>query len=187
MTNDYLDAINFIKNGYCEAGLLNLKKESNLNNSEALYILGELYQNGLCVERNFDIAISYYEKAALFGSIDALVNLGCIYKNLNNLEKAFYYFSLSANLNSFIGQFNLGTMYEFGIYVSKDYSLAFKYYSLSAEQGYIFAYLNLGYLYAEGLGVKQDYLKSFELWTLAEKEGNIQAKNNLEKLKPLLL
>lgn len=78
-------------------------------------------------------------------------------------------------------------MYEFGIYVSKDYSLAFKYYSLSAEQGYIFAYLNLGYLYAEGLGVKQDYLKSFELWTLAEKEGNIQAKNNLEKLKPLLL
>lgn len=182
MNEEYLKAIEFIKNGFCEAGLYNLIKQSNLNHPESLYLLGELYHNGLCVERDLDKAIFYYEKASLFKYRNSFVNLGILYQLKGNLEKAFFYFNKGSELDCPVSQFNVGLFYDLGIFVSKDYSLAFKFYSLSAEKNYSDSLLNLGNLYAEGLGVKQDIFKAIELWQIASKQGSILAKNNLSKI-----
>ena len=50
-------------------------------------------------------------------------------------------------------QSDLGSLYEDGLVLPRDYKEAFFWYRASAEQGYAGAQTNLGILYARGLGV----------------------------------
>lgn len=60
-----------------------------------------------------------------------------------NEEKAFIYATKSAELENAEGLFNLGYLYEKGIYVDKDYNQSIKYYKLASGLGYSDATLNL--------------------------------------------
>ncbi len=69
-------------------------------------------------------------------------------------------------------QTNVGDIYERGLGVAPDHTLAAQWYQKAADQGYSRALFNLGTLFEQGLGVPQDQLKALNLyrqaWGLSE-------------------
>ena len=76
-----------------------------------------------------EIAIDYFKQAAKYDYVYAYNNLGKIEETKNNLEKAFYYYEKSANLNESWACNKLGELYRLGIGTNKDLKKSFYYYS----------------------------------------------------------
>lgn len=71
-TQDYLKAIHYLKLS---------------QNSEALFILGKIYEKGLGVSGNYQKAKDFYELAARKGNSEALLKLGCFYEKGLGVDK----------------------------------------------------------------------------------------------------
>ena len=67
----------------------------------ALSLIGDLYFNGISVEKNIDIALKKWEQASSLGSSEASYKLGEYYSTINNVEKAEYYYRYALNQGFF--------------------------------------------------------------------------------------
>ena len=76
-------------------------------------------------------------------------------------------------------QNKLGTMYEYGEGVTKDYRQAALWYRRAAEQGFTLAQANLGAMYEYGDGVAQDYGQAVLWYGKAAEQGDAHGQNNL--------
>ena len=79
-------------------------------------------------------------------------------------------------------QSDLGSLYEDGLVLPRDYKEAFFWYRAAAEQGYAGAQTNLGILYARGLGVATNRNTAIEWFEKAAAQGDAAAIRNLEAL-----
>lgn len=70
-------------------------------------------------------------------------------------------------------QYNLGVMYNQGLGVRQDYTLARQWYEKAASQGHAKAQVNLGMMYEGGLGVRQD-LGAAKEWYGKACDGGLQ-------------
>ena len=149
----------------------------------AQFILGDIYLNGIRVERNLKKAKEYFEKAALQGHTISEFILGNIYYNgyetEQNFEKAVFWYEKAALKGDPKAQFNLGLMYDEGEGVIQNYEKAFKWFEEAAKQGLPEAQYNLGCMYEDGEGVQQNYEKAFEWFTKAANQGYSIAFNSL--------
>ena len=68
-------------------------------------------------------------------------------------------------------QHSLGSCYEAGEGVLKDYAEAAKWYRKAAEQGEQLAQINLGTCYANGRGVLPDYIAAYKWFNLAASQA----------------
>jgi TPR repeat protein len=73
---------------------------------------------------------------------------------------------------------SLGTMYENGRGVPRDYAAAVSWYRKAADRGYADAQDSLGLMYANGRGVPQDYIMAHMWYNLAAASGNKDAASN---------
>jgi uncharacterized protein len=124
--------------------------EENESKSATEYIKrGDDYYNGRGVEKNEDIALSWYKKAAELGDGKASLILGDMfnyyYRDGENHEMAFYWYQKSAELGYAEGQDAVGYMYKNGFGVEENHKKAFYWYKKSADQlvegGYTGPYL----------------------------------------------
>ena len=79
-------------------------------------------------------------------------------------------------------QADLGSLYEDGIVVMRDYEQAVRWYRAAATQGYAGAQTNLGRMYALGLGVERDKDEAIRWLQMAAAQGDIIASENLKTL-----
>ncbi len=79
-------------------------------------------------------------------------------------------------------QSDLGSLYEDGLVLPRDYAEAIFWYRSAAEQGYPGAQTNLGIMYARGLGVTQSRQTAIEWFKRAAEQGDIAATRNLTSL-----
>jgi len=79
-------------------------------------------------------------------------------------------------------QSDLGSLYEDGLVLKKDYDDAVKWDRLAAEQGYPGAQTNLGLMYARGRGVTASRSTAVEWFQRAAKQGDSVAQRNLKAL-----
>jgi TPR repeat protein len=79
-------------------------------------------------------------------------------------------------------QADLGSLYEDGLVLPRNYSEAVAWYRLAAEQGYPGAQTNLGTMYALGRGVGRSRESAILWFQRAAKQGDLVAKNNLAAL-----
>lgn len=120
--------------------------------------------------------IPLLEKKSDEGDALAQAQLGVIYAEgklvAQDIEKAFNYFSRSAEQDCPIGLNGLGLCYCFGWSVPKDLSKAFSLIRKSAEKGYANAQLGLGTYFANGLGpIKKNMKKAFFWYGHAAEQG----------------
>ena len=73
----------------------------------------------------------------------------------------------------------IGSLYELGKGVPRDYSEAVKWYRLAADQGYAPAQSSLGSMYALGKGVSQNYQEAVKWYRMAADQGHAVAQFNL--------
>ena len=82
--------------------------------------LGSMYYE----QRDFDLALKYYEMAAEYNNLYAISNLGYIWyygrTGEKDFEKAFYYFNCARNMGDLIAAYKVADMYKNGYFVEKD-------------------------------------------------------------------
>lgn len=76
-------------------------------------------------------------------------------------------------------QFEIGRLYYFGKYVSKDWKEATKWWHKAAEQGNVFGQTFLGFMYYNGEGEPKDLKEASKWWRLAAEQGNITAQTSI--------
>lgn len=132
--------------------------------SQAAYAkLGDCYYYGRGVDKDFKMAVSYYQLGAegTFGDFDALRGLARCYYNGNGVEQNYMaaihlWERLDDVIDDAESDYNLGKCYELGLGVAKDQSAATTWYAKSAERGNVIAMYLLGCRYAHGETVEKD-------------------------------
>lgn len=141
-----------------KTSLIFLQPVAEAGNVWAQARLGWMYESGLGIAKNYDLAIQWYEKAADQGDMVAQQSLGQMYR---------------------YGKYDGG--------VKKDYVKALKWFRLSAEQGNRMSQQHMGDMYKQGLGVKQSDIEACFWYEVASAEYSeaISARRNCaEKLTP---
>ncbi len=79
-------------------------------------------------------------------------------------------------------QSDLGSLYEDGLVLPRDYGEAVYWYRTAAEKGYPGAQTNLGIMYARGKGVASSRKTAIEWFQRAAQQGDIVAQRNLQAM-----
>jgi len=114
------------------------------------------------------------------GNTAAMVNLGNIYEEREDFEKAYYWYREAALADNEQGMFNVANMHFRGWHVAQYYHQKAKdYYEKGIEEGDIYCPVNLGRMYCLGLGGPVDYEKGFDLYYQGYLMGDVLACANL--------
>ena len=101
--------------------------------------------------KDYNTAVSCYEKAAEMGSSDALARLGDIYHEgfarRRDADKAFAYYKQAADARNADGMYELGIFYACGYGVTKDGKKAVEWFEKAAAHGNSNAMIRLGNTY----------------------------------------
>ena len=150
-------------------------------------ILGEMYEDGIGVPKNYTTAVEWYTEAALQGESTAQANLGNMYRMgmgglIQNDKKAFDLYKKSADQGNLLGQYYLAFMYKNGYGVPQNYSKALEIYQVLTKEGVYNAYYSLGEMYEKGMGLRENIDKALECYAIASIQ-NKAAKFDFERLK----
>ena len=152
-------------------------------NAHAQNMLGNMYENGRGVTKDYAKAVEWYRKSAEQGYVYAQNNLGRMYENGRGVSKdyakAVEWYRKSVEQGDVTAPYYLGEMYYYGRGVSRDYAKAVEWYRKSAEKGNIDARYTLGCMYHYGIGVSKDYAKAAEWYSKAAKGGDVRARKVL--------
>ena len=108
------------------------------DDSNAQYVLGFYYKNGLGIKKNHTKALEYIIKSYKQDNVQAIHELGILYNYGICVEqdytKAFEYFKRGSDLNYPRSQYKIAMAYEYGNGVKQDYNMAMEYYNKAADQ-----------------------------------------------------
>lgn len=155
-------------------------KACNQGHSEAMYNYGRLF----CETKDDKAkAFHYFQLSAEKNNLDALVCLGCCYREgygtSINFDKTIELTMKAAEQNCARAKDAMGLYFKKGIGVEKNLTKAVEWYAKAAEQGYAKAQYNLGGCYYRGTGVEKNLIKAVEWFNKAAEQGDAEAQCNL--------
>lgn len=140
---------------------------------KALYDLiqmGEIYREGILVEKELKKAFQYYSKAVEAGNPNGYFYLGRAYATgegvSQNGKKALEWYGKSVKAG-LAGRESIGDMYFYGQGVPKDYEKAIFWYSQEAQRGNARVQVKLGDLYWNGVEIPQNDQKAVRYYQQA--------------------
>ncbi|KAJ2382415.1 hypothetical protein H4S02_005759 [Coemansia sp. RSA 2611] len=174
-----------------------LEKAWRLGEAAAAFRLGNLYREGVVVERDYAQAIVWYDRASEKGASEGHFMVGTMYSHGQGTADgkpddvaAFGRMERAALAGSVEAQYNLGLFYKEGKGVEKNPGLAVEYWSLASAERFPVAMLNLAKLLMEGEFVTKDVRRARSLLEAAIASSGSdqfiakQANMLLEKLGP---
>ena len=145
--------------------------------------LGERYQGGQGVQRDYTEAVGWYRSSAERGHALGQAYLGFMYHFGRGVRQdyaeAVRWYRRSAEQGHALGQNNLGVMYRNGRGVSQDYGEAVRWFRRSAEQGNARGQTNLGVMYGTGRGVERDDAEAARWFRRSAEQGYALGQANL--------
>ena len=169
------------------------RKAAEQGNAFAQCTLGDLYETGKGVPKDYALAALWYRKAAEQGYADAQESLGDLYETGDGVSEdyalAALWYRKAAEQGDADAQERLGNLYERGKGVPQDHKEAALWwrkatdsYGKAAEQGDAWAQSSLAELYESGLGVPQDYAQAALWFRKSAEQGNAEAQLQLGNL-----
>lgn len=152
---------------------------------DSLYHLAWIYENGLGVEANQTIALSYYQRAAKLDQAQAQFALGYIYSVGSELvpqdfQKAMEWYTKAADNGDKDASYNLGAWYLNGFAETKpNLALAKDWLQKGAGLGSAESIYALAAMYLDGNGVEKDSKKAIQLLVQADLMGYGEASSIL--------
>ena len=135
------------------------------------------------MEKDFDAAVHWLDRAAEQGYAPAQDSLGSMYLYGNGVEQDFetaaYWIIKAAEQGHVPAQDRLAFMYLRGEGVELDFETAALWTAKAAEQGHVLAQNRLASMYQYGLGVKQDLEKAADWFAKAAEQSDAKAQSNL--------
>ncbi len=129
------------------------KKSANKNNFRAMINLGDIYKNGIGIEKDHIKALEFYKKAADLNSTIAMRKIAAMYQVGEGVFKdsiaAYKWYRKAADENDALAMENIGYMYQKGIGVAKSYEQAINWYEKSIKHGRTYGYVDIAYVYNE--------------------------------------
>lgn len=149
------------------------RQEALQGDADAQFELGRLYDQGLGVEADIDVALKWFTLAAAQSHVESQTALGVIYRNVfGNPLEALNWFRRSADQGSPSGFYHLGMMFYDGEGVIRNESVAAQLFRRAAFADYDAAQYRLGTLYRSGNGVQQSDEQSNKWFLLSAEQGN---------------
>ena len=179
---DYDDAIDLLNKRLIKKSIQefnNVAKSSKKTDdrANAMYNIAVIYDNGIGIEEDKNIAIAWYKKASELNHKIAQYNLGWMYYHGEIVEQNYFnaikYYKLSANQGYKKAQFNIATLYLVGLGTSKDNLKAYKWFKISSMNGITHSNKYL---------IKLKRLMSNEEIKIAEKQVNLWVQTNTKSL-----
>ena len=148
--------------------------------------LGNHYSHAKPIERDYDLAVKWYEAASAQGHLRAKKQLAGMYEFGIGVKvddhKAFELYKESAEGGIAESQANLGRMYEKGKGVVRNAAAAREWFLKAGKQGFlVYDYLNeddlynLGVMFATGDGVVKDDVYSYGNYKAAAMKGHLKS------------
>ena len=146
----------------------------------AMNALGNVFLNGIVIEKDSSKALYWFEQAGNNGYPDAYHNIGAIYKEgshgfQQDLVKAYKAFEKGVEMNSAICKYDKGFMLYKGLGCEQNYTEAVDLFASAVNDGYSGAMYMLGLCYRNGYGIEQNEQKGLNLLNMAAKLGNKDA------------
>jgi TPR repeat protein/tRNA A-37 threonylcarbamoyl transferase component Bud32 len=162
-----------------------LTRKAEAGDLDAQYELGCFYYDGNVVERDLNLALYWYAKAANEKFPDAVAWLGILYRNGEGVEqddeKAIELFQQAAMLDNGFSQYLLADMYQRGCGTAVDADMAAYWYKKAVENNNLLAMNALGTCYETGFGVDPDMEKAAQFYLQAAEQGDSHAQNNIAR------
>ncbi|WP_010301735.1 tetratricopeptide repeat protein [Candidatus Odyssella thessalonicensis] len=170
----------------CEA--LALTRPSKVSTDQER-ISKAFHEQGLTFLRakNFLKAKECFEKASELGNTELMDRLANMYTMEEvdfpvDHQKAYEYAQKAAALGEPKAMFTLGSFYQQGLGVERDYFKAKEWYEQAAKLGHKEALNNLGSFYRFGLGIEKDYAQALKHYEKAAQLGDSLAKHNIGEI-----
>ena len=178
---DYLEQFNDAK-----AKLAALQKKAEAGDADAQDTLGSIYYDaGLPgVEKNDQLAVQWFSKAAAQGHAHAQLGMGLAYEAGRGVPKdgsqAANWYQKAADQGMPRAQFLLASLLSDGKDAPKDDEVrAFNLLRVAADGGYRDAQNSLGVRYTQGRGIQQNYGEAIAWYKKAASRGDAYAQTNL--------
>jgi len=177
------------------AGLAALKREhyatalrswlplAEAGNPEAQANVGYMYEEGLGVSQQLDVAVGWYQKAAASGSMQANHNLGMIFAEGRGTPqswvRALRYFEEAAN-DIPASRYMIGYTYFQGEGNIQNRPRAFREFMDAALDGYADAQYMIAFMYLDGSGIPKQPIQAYVWASLAHNNDQSQAAELLD-------
>ena len=164
------------------SGFYRLEKESH--DDKLQYRLGQMLYTGIGTYKDVQAAVSYLEKSAQLGNVNAQYLLGkvCLETGIGNPTQAIAWMTKAAEAGNSGAQYALGKLYRDGTHVEKDMQKAVDMFTAAAEQKNEYAAYQLGRLYLAGTDIPKNVPEAVKWFTLSSDLGNAYAQYSLAKL-----
>lgn len=171
---DSVDAVRLYEKSIKEGNktLLNQRIENAPNSAFDAMLVGDCYENGVGVSKNYAKAAEYYAQAAAKGSVDGMRQAGICYLNAKDNAKAIQYFEKGASKGDLSSKYWAGKMLIGGMGVEPNKQQGVVYLLKAAEGGMPGAQAEMGTLYAEGNGVTKNLSQAAEWYRKSAMQGN---------------
>lgn len=156
-------------------------KFAKKNNPLAQFMAGLFYQNGWGMDKNPELACTWFKKAASQNIPTAAHNYAnCLCEGTGmtepDLKEAVKWFEKASGLGHYLSLCSLADIYlEGGKNVPIDISKALDLLNQAAQRKIPAAYLRLGEFYLAGDEKFRDYLKAFENFNSASEKDSVKA------------
>jgi TPR repeat protein len=147
-------------------------KGACLNDRNAQYYLGKMYEKSIHIEQNEYHANKWLKEAGKNGNNIASYELALSYFKNGNEKEGLEWFTRGAQNNDVNAQLKLGIYY----YKKDFYEEAFEWLLKAAKQNNTDAQVIVGNMYDEGLGTDADITQALYWYKLAASNGNLDAK-----------
>ena len=135
------------------------------------------------------IQVEEWEEKAKEGDTNAMILLSKYYEYDAQYEeelkpkRAIFWLRKAAGGGNAMAQVLLGSHYELGNVVLRDYHEAFRLYALAAEQGDAMGLYEVGHCHERGIGVEKDMKEAIRWYALSASQGGVDARNALHRIK----
>lgn len=186
----YWDGIGTQKNkeeadGYFKSAFVGFSSlEAESHDDKLQYRIGQMLYTGTGTKKDIPAAISYLEKSAKLGNVNAQYLLGKLWleTGTNDPLKAVAWIEKAADGGNASAQYALAKLYRDGIHVEKDIQKALELFTLSAEQKNEYAAYQLGRLSLRKDDIPKDITTAVKWLTFSSDLGNQFAQYALAKL-----
>ncbi|MBU1096183.1 MAG: sel1 repeat family protein [Bacteroidetes bacterium] len=163
-----------------------LKKETDKNNTDAMFAWAALTALGFDYQLTAEQALSLLTKAAQKNHINSLLELGLCYYNgtlvNKNKDKAYEFWNKAAALGSSEAKVRLALSNLMEKNENSDYNSDIHNLKEALEQGSVLAQTALGYCYENGFGVNKEKAQAAKLYRSAANRGSEAAYNSLKRI-----
>jgi uncharacterized protein len=143
--------------------------------SEACLAIGQMYEKGEDLPKNFESAAAWYRKAAEQGNREAAIDLAALYLSASAYSQARSWCEAAAKDKLPGGFYCLGYLYQHGSGVKANLKEALGWYQQGASRGNVASMQALARMYENGEGTKPDRVQAFAWLIIAAQRGNQDA------------